>query len=78
MTFEDVLGVLPRSWFEKQARAHQAHVIHSLARAAHTSCYLGIGNKPIQVAPLLSEKFTEPGDYRCAARHLIIPNGSKQ
>jgi len=33
MTFEDMLGVLPKSWFGEQARAHQARVIHSLARA---------------------------------------------
>ena len=58
MTFEDVLSVLPKSWFGEQARAHQARVIHSLARAAHAACYLSIGNKSIQVAPLLSENFT--------------------
>jgi len=40
MTFEDVLSVLPKSWFGEQARAHQARVIHSLARAAHAACYL--------------------------------------
>ena len=68
MTFEDVLTVLPKSWFGKQARAHQTRVIHSLARAAHAACYLGIGNKPIQVAPLLSEKFTEPGDYKMCCK----------
>jgi len=27
MTFEDVLSMLPKSWFGKQARAHQARVI---------------------------------------------------
>ena len=43
MTFPDVLTVLPKSWFG----AHQARVIHSLARAAHAACYLGIGNKPM-------------------------------
>jgi len=59
MTFEDVLSMLPKSWFGKQARAHQARVIHSLARAAHATCYLGIGNKPIQIALLLSEKFPD-------------------
>ena len=59
MTFEDVLSMLPKSWFGKQARAHQARVIHSLARAAHAACYLGIGNKPIQIAPLLSQKFPD-------------------
>ena len=58
MTFENVLSVLPKSWFGEQARAHQARVIHSLVRAAHAACYLSIGNKSIQVAPLLSEKFT--------------------
>jgi len=64
MTFEDALGVLPKSWFGEQARAHQARLIHSLALAAHAACYLVIGNKSIQVAPLLSEKFTESGDYK--------------
>jgi len=59
MTFEDVLSVLPKSWFGKQARAHQTRVIHSLARAAHAACYLGIGNKPIQIATLLSKKFPD-------------------
>jgi len=59
---------LPKSWFGKQARAHQARVIHSLARAAHAACYLGIGNKPIQIAPLLSEKFTEPGDHKMCCK----------
>jgi len=59
MTFQDVLSVLPKSWFGKQARAHQACVIHSLARAAHAACYIGIGNKPIQMALLLSEKFLD-------------------
>jgi hypothetical protein len=63
MTFEDVLTVLPNSWFGKQAAAHQARVVYSLARAAHAACYLGIGNKPIQVDALLSETFTEPSDY---------------
>jgi len=62
MTFEDVLTVLPNSWFGKQAAAHQARVVYSLARAAHAACYLGIRNKPIQVNVLLSETFTEPSD----------------
>ena len=64
MTFPDVLSVLHKSWFGKQSRTHQARVIHSLARAAHAACYLGIGIKSIQVAPILSEKFTESGDYK--------------
>jgi hypothetical protein len=68
MTFEDVLSVLPKSWFAEQARAHQGRVIHSLARAAHAACYLGIGDKTIQVAPLLSEKFTESGDYKMCCK----------
>ena len=68
MTFEDVLSVLPKSWFVEQARAHQAHVIHSLARAVHAACYLGIGIKSIQVAPILSEKFTESGDYKMCCK----------
>jgi len=42
MTFEDVPTVLPSSWFGKEARAHQARVIHSLARSAHAACYLDI------------------------------------
>ena len=77
MTFEDVLSVLPKSWFGKQARAHQARVIHSLARAAHAACYLGIGNKPIQVAPLLSEKFTEPGDFKMCCKAPDYPEWLK-
>jgi len=68
MTCEDVLSVLPRSWFEKQARANQARVIYSLVHAAHVACYLGKGNKPIQVAPLLSEKLTKPGDYKMCCK----------
>jgi len=64
MTFEDVLIVLPKSWFGEEARTHQARVIHSLARTAHVACYLGIGNKSIQVAPLLPKKFTKSGDYK--------------
>ena len=64
MTFEDVLSI----WFGEQARAHQAHVIPSLARAAHAACYLGIGNKSIQVAPLLSKFFTESGDYKMCCK----------
>ena len=68
MTFEDVLSVLPESWFGEQASAHRARVIHSLARAAHAACYLGISNKPIQIAPLLSEKFTEPEDYKMCCK----------
>ena len=66
--------------FEKQARALQARVIHSLARAAHAASYLGIGNQPIQVAPLLSfypKSLPSPAITRCAARRLIIPNGSR-
>ena len=68
-TFEDVPSVLPKSWFKEQARAHSARVIHSLARAAHAACNLGICNKSIQVVPLLSEKFTKSGDHkmRCKA-----------
>ena len=57
MAFEDVFTVLPNSWFRKQAAAHQSRVVYSLARAAHAACYLGIGNKPIQVDALLSETF---------------------
>jgi len=64
MTFEDVLSVLPESWFGEQARVHQARVIHSPARTAHAACYLGIGHYSIQVAPLLSKKFTESSDYK--------------
>jgi len=63
MTFEDVLTVLPNSWFGKQADAHQAHVVYSLARAAHAACHLGSGNKSIQVDALLFKTFTEPSDY---------------
>jgi len=64
MTFEDVLTVLPNSWFGKQAAAHLACFVYSLALAAHAACYLGVGNKPIQVDALLSETFfTEPSDY---------------
>jgi len=70
MTFEDVLSVLPKSWFGEQARAHQARVIHSLARAARAACYLGIVNMSIQVAPLLSERFTESGDYKMCCKAL--------
>ena len=58
ITFEDVLTVLPNSWFGKQAAAHQARVVYSLARAAHAACYLGIENTTIQVHALLSETFT--------------------
>ena len=54
--------------FEKQARALQARVIHSLARAAHAASSLDISNQPIQVAPLLSENFTEPGDYKMCCK----------
>ena len=63
MTFADVLTVLPNSRFGKQAAAHQARVVYSLGCAAHAACYLGIGNKPIQVDALLSETFTEPSGY---------------
>jgi len=63
MTFADVLTVLPNSRFGKQAAAHQARVVYSLGCAAHAACYLGIGNKPIQVDALLSETFTEPSNY---------------
>jgi len=43
----------------KTSQGTLTRVIHSLARAAHAACYLGIGNKPIQIAPLLSEKFPD-------------------
>jgi len=74
MTFEDV----PGPGFGKQARAHQARVIHCLARAAHAACYLGIGIKPIQVAFLLSEKFTEPSNFKmCYMTHCKAHDYSK-
>jgi len=62
MSFEDVLTVLPKSWFGRKARAHQVRVVQSLVRAAHAACFLSIGRKPMTIAPLLSN-FTEPGDY---------------
>jgi len=62
MSFEDVLTVLPKSWFGRKARAHQARVVQSLVRAAHAACFLSIGRKPNKIAPLLNN-FTEPGDY---------------
>jgi len=68
MKFEDAPTVLPKSWFGKQAQAHQACVIHSLARVAYAACYLEICNKLIQVVPLLSDKFTEPADYRMCCK----------
>ena len=43
MTFEDVLSMLS-SHDKKQARTHQACVIHCLARASHAVSCLGIGN----------------------------------
>ena len=64
---------VPKSWFGKQARAHQARVMLSRARAAHAACYLGIGNKLIQVVPLLSDKFTEPADYHMCCRAPDYP-----
>jgi len=36
----------------------------------HAASYLGIGIKSIQVAPLLSEKFTESGDYKMCCKAL--------
>jgi len=80
MTFENVLMCCLCHGFEKQARALQARVIHSLARTAHAASYLGIGNQPIQVAQLLSfysKSLPSPAITRCAARRLIIPNGSR-
>jgi len=68
MTFEDVLSVLPKSWFGEQTRAHQARIIHSLDCAAHADSYLGFGNESIQAAPLLSEKFTESGDDKMCCK----------
>jgi len=68
MTFEDVPTVLPKSWFGKQARAHQARVIHYLACSAHAACFLHFILILIQVAPLLSEKFTEPRDYKMCCK----------
>ena len=62
--YTSVIFLMPGSQFGKQARAHQAREIHSLAHAAHAAHYLCIGNTPIQVAPLLSEKFIEPGEYQ--------------
>ena len=59
MTFEDLLTVLPNSWFGKQVAAHQSRGVYSLARAAYAACYLGIGNEPIQV----NAPFTELSDY---------------
>jgi len=41
---------------------------HTRRQDAHAACYLGIGNKSIQVAPLLSEKFTESGDYKMCCK----------
>jgi len=62
MSLEDVLTVLPKSWFGRKARAHQVRVVQSLVRAAHAACFLSIGRKPNKIAPLLNN-FTEPGDY---------------
>jgi len=67
VTFEDLLTVLPNSWFEKQA----ARVVYFLARAAHAACYLRIGNQPIQVHALFSGTFTEPSDYNNCCK---VPN----
>ena len=62
MSFEDVLMVLPKSWFGRKARSHQVRVMQSLERAAHAACFLSIGRKPIKIPPLFSN-YTEPGDY---------------
>ena len=40
MTIEDVLIVLPKTWYGRQARTYQARIIHSLARAAHAALIL--------------------------------------
>jgi len=61
-------------WEISQGISGSRRVIHSLTRAAHTACYLGIGNKPIQVAPLLSKKLNEPGDYKMCCK---APDGSE-
>jgi len=76
-TFQDVLSVLPRSCFGKQARAHQARIIHSLA----TACYLGIGNTPIQVASFYPKSLRSPTITRwspCMSRRYAIVRGTKK
>jgi len=62
MLFEDVLTVLPKSWFGRKAHAHQVRVVQSFVRAAHAAYFLSIGRKPNTIAPLFNN-FTEPGDY---------------
>ena len=43
-------------WRTSQSKSSLRHTLSdSVARADHAACYLGIGNKPIKAALLLSE-----------------------
>ena len=63
LAFEDVLKLLPKSWYKKQHEANIASVRHSLACAAHAVCYEQQG-KPIKPVPHEYCKFSQPSDHR--------------
>ena len=64
LAFEDVLKLLPKSWFRRQHEANVAEVQHQLARAAHARCFLADHKpKPAHRPP----EFSQPNDYRSIA-----------
>ena len=63
LLFEDVLKLLPKSWYRKEHEANVAAAHMALAAAAHAVCFESTG-KPIKPPPEEWCKFTQPASHR--------------
>jgi hypothetical protein len=61
LAFEDVLKILPKSWFKKLHEANMTSLVNELARCAHAKCFLA-EDKPAH--RLDHSQFSQPTDFR--------------
>ena len=73
LLFEDVLKLLPKSWFKRMHDANVAAAHYALSKAAHAVCYASEG-KPMLQHPGLDDmcQFTQPASHRAVALHIGI------
>jgi hypothetical protein len=65
LLFEDVLKLLPKSWFKRMHEANVAAAHYALSRSAHAVCYASEGKPtPSEPAPDDMCQFTQPASHR--------------
>ena len=79
LAFEDVLKILPKSWFKKLHEANMTSLVNELARCAHAKCFLA-EDKPAH--RLDHSQFSQPTDFRSVSsatdeEHWVLAKGQR-